>query len=138
LIIRNIFIKQKETDPKGEDSDTKKSQNFKKSDFTIAMDSMRDGFEMFIQKSADALFDLGKNIKNFFTSKKKKKENNKNAHKTVKPITTRRKTTAEQQYELSQKIYLEHKKLEEQLEKIDASLTKTQELAGQIKETHRR
>jgi hypothetical protein len=104
---------------------------FKKNDFTITLDSMGDGFEMFIQKSADALFDLGKNIKTFFASKKIKKKND---TKTVKLKRIRRKTPAERQYELSKKIYREHRKLEKQLEKIDASLTKTQELAGQIKE----
>ncbi len=50
-----------------------KKPEFKKNDFTITMESMGDGFEMFIQKSADALFDLGKNIKNFFASLKKKR-----------------------------------------------------------------
>lgn len=33
---------------------------FKKSDFTIKLDGVGDGFEIFIQKSADALFSLGK------------------------------------------------------------------------------
>jgi hypothetical protein len=102
---------------------------FKKNDFTITLDSMGDGFEMFIQKSADALFGLGKNIKKFFASKKIKK---KNYTKTVKLIKIRRKTPAERQYELSKKIYREHRKLERQLEKIETSLTKTHELAGQI------
>lgn len=104
---------------------------FKKNDFTITLDSMGDGFEMFIQKSADALFDLGKNIKNLFASKKIKKKND---TKTVKLKKIRRKTPAERQYELSKKIYREHRKLEKQLEKIDAALTKTHELTGQIKE----
>ncbi len=104
---------------------------FKKNDFTITLNSMGDGFEMFIQKSADALFDLGKNIKKLFASRKIKKKND---TKTVKLIKIRRKTPAERQYELSKKIYREHRKLEKQLEKIDASLTKTHELAGQIKE----
>ena len=98
---------------------------FKKNDFTITMDSMGDGFEMFIQKSADALFDLGKNIKNFFASLKKKKKND---------TKSRRKTPAERQYELSKKIYREHRKLERKLEKIETSLTETHELAGQIKD----
>ena len=104
---------------------------FKKNDFTITLDSMGDGFEMFIQKSADALFGLGKNIKKFFASKKIKKKSD---TKTVKSIKFRRKTPAERQYELSKKIYREHRKLERQLEKIETSLTKTHELAGQIKE----
>lgn len=104
---------------------------FKKNDFTITLDSMGDGFEMFIQKSADALFDLGKNIKKFFASKKIKKKND---TKTVKLKKIRRKTPAERQYELSKKIYREHRKIEKQLEKFDASLTKTHELASQIKE----
>jgi len=92
---------------------------------------MGDDFEMFIQKSADALFDLGKKIKNLFVFKKIKKKND---TKTFKPIKIRRKTPAERQYELSKKILREHKKLEKQLEKMDASLIKTHELAGQIKE----
>jgi len=104
---------------------------FKKNDFTITFDNMGDGFEMFVQKSADALFGFGKYIKNLFASKKSKKKND---TKTVKPLKIRRKTPAERQYELSKKIYREHRKLEKQLEKIDASLAKTQELAGQIKE----
>ena len=98
---------------------------FKKNDFTITMESMGDGFEMFIQKSADALFDLGKNIKNFFASLKKKKKND---------IKSKRKTPAERQYELSKKIYREHRKLERKIEKIETSLTETHELAGQIKD----
>ena len=98
---------------------------FKKNDFTITMESMGDGFEMFIQKSADALFDLGKNIKNFFASLKKKKKND---------TKSRKKTPAERQYELSKKIYREHRKLERKIEKIETSLTKTHELAGQIKD----
>ncbi len=104
---------------------------FKKNDFTITFDNVGDGFEMFVQKSADALFGLGKYIKNLFTSRKIKKKND---TKTGKPLKFRRKTPAERQYELSKKIYREHRKLEKQLEKIDASLAKTQELAGQIKE----
>ena len=104
---------------------------FKKNDFTITFDNMGDGFEMFVQKSADALFGLGKYIKNLFTSIKIKKKND---TKAGKPLKFRRKTPAERQYELSKKIYREHRKLEKQLEKIDASLAKTQELAGQIKE----
>ena len=104
---------------------------FKKNDFTITFDNVGDGFEMFVQKSADTLFGFGKYIKNLFTSKKIKRKND---TKTVKPLKIRRKTPAERQYELSKKIYREHRKLEKQLEKIDASLSKTQELAGQIKE----
>jgi hypothetical protein len=104
---------------------------FKKSDFTIKVDSIGDGFEMFIQKSADALFGLGKKIKNFFATEKAKARS---YTKVVKPIKIRRKTTAERQLELSKKIYRKHRKLEKQLEKMDASLAKTQELAGQIKE----
>jgi len=121
------MVNPNDVDPEGKDSDGQKSQNFKKSDFTIAMDSMGNGFEMFIQKSADVLFDWVKNIKKFFTPKKKK-------DKTGKPIRIRKETPAERQYKLSQKIYDENKKLEEQLEKIDASLSKTKELASQIKE----
>ncbi len=117
----------KGTDPTKEDTEKFEPQKFKKSDFTIAMDNMGNGFEMFIQKSADAFFDLFKNIKKFFASKKKK-------DKTGKPIRIRKETPAERQYKLSQKIYDENKKLEEQLEKIDVSLSKTQELATQIKE----
>ena len=98
---------------------------FKKNDFTITMESMGDGFEMFIQKSADALFDLGKHIKDFFASLKKKKKND---------TKSKRKTPAERQYELSKKIYREHRKLERKIEKIETSLTETHELAGQIKE----
>ena len=104
---------------------------FKKNDFTITFDNLGDGFEMFVQKSADALFGLGKYIKNLFASKKTKRKID---TRTVKPIKIRRKSPAERQYELSKKIYREHRKLEKQLEKIDASLIKTQELAGQIKE----
>jgi hypothetical protein len=112
------------TPARGEKLEPEKPE-FKKNDFTITMDSMGDGFEMFIQKSADALFDLGKNIKNFFASLKKKKKND---------TKSKRKTPAERQYELSKKIYREHRKLERKLEKIETSLTKTHELAGQIKE----
>ena len=104
---------------------------FNKNDFTIKLDNMGDSFEMFIQKSADALFGLGKKIKKLFAPKKVKKKND---AKTVKSIKFRRKTPAERQYELSKKIYREHRKLERQLEKIETSLTKTHELAGQIKE----
>ena len=104
---------------------------FQKSDFTISLDSMGDGFEIFIQNSADTLFGLGKKIKNFFVTEKAKARS---ATKVVKPIKFRRKTPAERQLELSKKIYREHRKLEKQLEKMDASLAKTHELAGQIKE----
>jgi len=104
---------------------------FQKSVFTIAFDSMGDGFDIFVQKSADALFGLGKKIKNFFATEKAKARS---ATKIVKPIKFRRKTLAERQLELSKKIYREHRKLEKQLEKIDASIAKTHELAGQIKE----
>jgi len=117
--------------PAGEEKLEPEKPKFKKNDFTIRMESMGDGFEMFIQKSADALFDLGKKIKIFLDSKKTKKKND---TKTGKPIKIRRKTPAERQYELSKKIYREHRKLEKQLEKIDASLAKTHKLADQIKE----
>ncbi|MFX0075097.1 MAG: hypothetical protein ACFE96_06625 [Candidatus Hermodarchaeota archaeon] len=123
----------KEPDQEGVDSDKQKSQEFKKSDFMIAIDSAGDNFEMFVQKSADAFFDLGKNIKNWFASLKKKNKLKSSTNK-AKPTIARKKTPAEQQYALSEKIYKEHKKLEKQLEKIDAALTKTQELASQIKE----
>lgn len=124
----------KEPNPVGEDSEGQKSQKFKKSDFMIAINSAGDNFEMFVQKSADAFFDLGKNIKNWFASLKKKKKERKSSVKKAKPLMTRRKTPAQQQYELSEKIYKAHKKLEKQLEKIDEELSKTQKLAGQIKE----
>lgn len=103
------------------------SQSFKKNDFMIAMDSVGDGFEMFIQKSADAFFDLGKGIKEFFANLKKHMKKNK--FKRIK-----KKSPTEKQLELSKKIYREHKKLERQLEKLEASITETHELAGQIKQ----
>jgi len=117
--------------PYREDKLELEKPKFKKNDFTITLNSMGDGFEMFIQKSADALFNLGKNIKKLFAFKKIKKKND---IKTAKLLKIRRKTSAERQYELSKKIYREHRKLKKQLEKVDASLTKTHELAGQIKE----
>ena len=117
--------------PSREDKLELEKPKFRKSDFTITLDSMGDGFEMFIQKSADALFNLGKNIKKLFAFKKIKKKND---IKTAKLLKIRRKTPAERQYDLSKKIYHEHRKLKKQLEKLDASLTKTHELAGQIKE----
>lgn len=117
--------------PAGEEKLEPEKPKFKKSDFTIAIDSIGDGFEMFVQKSADALFGLGKYIKNLFVSKKTRKKND---SKIINPLKFRRKTPAERQLELSKKIYREHKKLEKHLEKIDESLTKTHELAGQIKE----
>jgi len=117
--------------PSREDKLELEKPKFRKSDFTITLDSMGDGFEMFIQKSADALFNLGKNIKKLFAFKKIKKKND---IKTAKLLKIRRKTPAERQYDLSKKIYREHRKLKKQLEKVDASLTKTHELAGQIKE----
>ena len=119
--------------PIGDEKIELKTPEFKKSDFTIAMNSIGDVFEMFVQKSADALFGLGKYIKNLFSSKKTKKPK-KSHSKSINPLNIRRKTPAERQLELSKKIYREHKKLEKQLEKIDESLTKTHELAGQIKE----
>ena len=115
----------------GEEKIEPEKPKFQKSDFTISLDSMGDGFEIFIQKSADALFGLGKKIKNFFATEKAKARS---ATKVIKPIKFRRKTPAERQLELSKKIYREHRKLEKQLEKMDASLAKTHELAGQIKE----
>ena len=117
--------------PAGEEKLEPEKPKFKKNDFTITINSIGDGFEMFVQKSADALFGLGKYIKNLFVSKKTKKKND---SKTIGPLKFRRKTPAERQYELSKKIYREHRKLEKQLENIDASLAKTHELAGQIKE----
>ena len=105
---------------------------FNKNAFTISLEKMGDDLEMFVQKSADSFFNLGNNIKNFFTLKKFK---NQNGVKPIQPVLfKRKKTPAEKQYELSKKIYKEHEKLERKLEKIEASLSKTYELTGQIKE----
>ena len=117
--------------PTSEEKIEPKKPIFKKSDFTIKVNSIGDGFEIFVQKSADALFGLGKKIKNFFATEKAKARSH---TKVVKPIKFRRKTPAERQLELSKKIYREHRKLEKHLEKIDESLSKTHELASQIKE----
>ena len=47
---------------------------FQKSDFTISLDSMGDGFEIFVQKSADTLFGLGKKLRISLLLKKQKRE----------------------------------------------------------------
>jgi len=113
----------KEIDPSKEESDELIGEEFKKSEFSIFVDQMNDGLDVFYVKSDEVFQKLKKainktiqNIKSFFKGSKKAKDVEKEEDK------------------IRNKIYRQNLRLEKKLEKISKSIKKTKSLAGEIKE----
>jgi len=113
----------KEIDPSKEESDESEGEEFKKSEFSIFVDQMSDGLDVFYVKSDEVFQKLKKainktfqNIKSFFKISKKEKDVEKKHDK------------------IRDKIYQQNLRLEKKLEKISKSIKKTKSLAGEIKE----
>lgn len=113
----------KEIDPSKEESDESEGEEFKKSEFSIFVDQMNDGLDVFYVKSDEVFQKLKKainrtiqNIKSFFKGSKKAKDVEKKEDK------------------IRNKIYQQNLRLEKKLEKISKSIKKTKSLAGEIKE----
>jgi len=113
----------KEADPVEEDSVEQKSQKFNKSDFTIFMEEMGDGFHKFYIKSGEFLKRFIKSIDNALKYFKFKFLN-----------IFRDKSIEEEQYEMSKRLYHQNKKLKKKLREIEKSIDKTQDVAIQIKD----
>ena len=113
----------KEADPTGEDSDGQKSQKFNKSDFTIFMEEMGDGFHKFYVKSGEVFKKFIKSIDNALKYFKFKFLN-----------IFRDKSIEEEQYEMSKRLYHQNKKLKKKLRGIEKSIDNTQDVAIQIKD----
>ena len=112
-----------EADPTGEDSDGQESQKFKKSDFTIFMEEMGDGFHKFYVKSGEVFKKLIKSIDNALKNFKFKFLN-----------VFRDKSIEEEQYEMTKKLYHQNKKLKRKMREIEKSIDKTKDVAIQIKD----
>ena len=113
----------KEADPVEEDSVGQKSQKFNKSDFTIFMEEMGDGFHKFYVKSGEVFKKFIKSIDNALKYFKFKILN-----------VFRDKSIEEEQYEMSKRLYHQNKKLKKKLREIEKSIDKTQDVAIQIKD----
>ena len=113
----------KKADPKEEDSDEQKSQKFKKSDFTIFMEEMGDGFHKFYVKSGEVFKKFIKSIRNALKYFK---------FKFINIFSD--KSIEEEQYEITKKLYRQHKKLKKKLRGIEKLVEKTEDLASQIKD----
>ena len=113
----------KEADPVEEDSVGQKSQKFNKSDFTIFMEEMGDGFHKFYVKSGEVFKKFIKSIDNALKYFKFKILN-----------LFRDKSIEEEQYEMSKRLYHQNKKLKKKLREIEKSIDKTQDVAIQIKD----
>jgi len=113
----------KEIDPSKEESDELRGEEFKKSEFSIFVDQMSDGLDVFYVKSDEVFQKLKRainktfqNIKSFFKGPKKEKD------------------VEKEQDKIRDKIYQQNLRLEKKLEKISKSIKKTKSLAGEIKE----
>jgi len=113
----------KEINPSKEESDESEGEEFKKSEFSIFVDQMSDGLDVFYVKSDEVFQKLKKainktfrNIKSFFKISKKEKD------------------VEKKQDKIRDKIYQQNLRLEKKLEKISKSIKKTKSLAGEIKE----
>ena len=113
----------KEIDPSKDEPDESESEEFKKSEFSIFVDQMNDGLDVFYVKSDEFFKKLRKaitktfqNIKSFFKISKKEKD------------------VEKEQDKIRDKIYRQNLRLEKKLKKISKSIKKTKSLAGEIKE----
>ena len=110
-------------DPSKDEPDELEGKEFKKNEFSIFVDQMNDGLDVFYVKSDEVFKKLKKiinntiqNIKSFFKGSKKEKE------------VEKKKDT------IRNKIYQQNIRLEKKLKKISKSIKKTKSLAGEIKE----
>jgi hypothetical protein len=106
-----------------EDLVDQRSSSFKKSDFTIFMEEMGDGFYKFYIKSGEVFKKFRESIKNALKFFRFKFLN-----------IFREKSIQEEQYELAQKLYKQNKILKTKLQEIEKSVDRTQEIADQIKD----
>jgi len=113
----------KEVDSKKTNLDEQKPQKFNKSDFTIFMEEMGDGFHKFYVKSGEFLKKFIKSIGNALKYFKFKFFN-----------IFKDKSIEEEQYEMAKKLYRQNKKLKKKLQAIEKSIDKTQDIASQIKD----
>jgi len=113
----------KEMDPSKDKPDESEGEEFKKSEFSIFVDQVNDGIDVFYVKSDEFFKKLRKainktfqNIRSFFKVSKKEKDVEKKQNK------------------IRDKIYQQNLRLEKRLQKIAKSIKKTKSLAGEIKE----
>ena len=113
----------KEIDPSKDKTDESEGEEFKKSDFSIFVDQVNDGIDVFYVKSDEFFKKLRKainktfqNIRSFFKVSKKEKG------------------VEKKQDKIRDKVYQQHLRLEKRLKKISKSISRTKSLAGEIKE----
>lgn len=109
-------------DHTGEDLVDQKTSGFKKSDFTIFMEEMGDGFQRFSVKSGEVFRKFINSLGNALRYFRFKFLN-----------IFRDRSIEEEQYEISKNLYRQNKKLRKQLQEIEKTVDKTEKIANQIK-----